>query len=315
VGCLAHKAYIATESSSSTLLELQDGATLLQEAGEEGQKVSLSISTGDAEGQPMQDRVCLGENQAGLCVENAFIELTRMSQQPFNTFNYDGILGVGMPAASIDKRFNIIGNLAEAGLLKRDRFAVWLRTEEDVEDSEITFGDFDEKRLASEILWLPLSRYDTGMWQAKLVDVTKGNQRLGICGTTGCEAAFDTGTAAIAGPSNVIQGILHSLDIKEDCSNYATLPNLGFMFRMYVLNIEKQDYVRKSSDNKCYHQFLKLEVPPPRGPVMLLGDPFLRRYQAIFDRESLKVGLAFSMHGSIESSKSPQNAARLMVLA
>jgi saccharopepsin len=324
VGCLAHKAYVGLDSSTRqgiTLTASDDSsppASLLEEGAEE-QKVSLSISTGDADGIPVLDRVCLGEDQGpgALCVQQAFVELTRMSQRPFNTFIYDGILGVGMPAASIDKRFNIMGNLAEAGLMKRNRFAVWLRTPADTEDSEITFGDFDPKRLASEILWLPLSSYSSGMWQATLLDVTKANQKLGICGNAGCQAAFDTGTAAIAGPSHLIEGILNTLNIQQDCSNYNTLPNLGFVFRMMILNIERQDYVLKSG-GKCYHQFLKLDVPPPRGPVVLLGDPFLRRYLAIFDRQSLKVGLAFSMHAGVSGyppENSLQAASRLMVLA
>merc|ERR1711957_768343 len=111
--------------------------------------------------------------------------MTRMSQDPFSDFPYDGILGVRMPGGSLNQRFNFLGNLAESGMLKRNRFAVWLSTEEDGEESEITFGDFDEKRLGSEILWLPTSRADSGMWQATLTDVTSNNQRLNICGTIG----------------------------------------------------------------------------------------------------------------------------------
>merc|ERR1719263_2527986 len=87
----------------------------------------------------MLDRVCLGHAEEGACATTGLISMTRMSQTPWDTFPYDGVLGIGMPAASMDRRFNFLGNLAEAGILRRNRFAVWLANEHDHEDSEITF--------------------------------------------------------------------------------------------------------------------------------------------------------------------------------
>lgn len=313
VGCLAHKAYVAKDSSTSApfMQPLASGAIQGQEL------LSLLIATGTAEGTPTVDTVCLGL-EGNLCSSTAFIEMTKMSQEPFNTYRYDGILGVGMPSGSLAQRFNFMGNLAEAGLMQRDRFAVWLRTEEDTENSEITFGGFPEERLGSEILWLPVTSHATGagMWQSTLVDVAVENQRLGLCGTDGCEAVFDTGTAALGGPTHVITAILNRLKIQEDCSNYNTLPNVGFAFEMYILNIEKQDYVKKAG-SRCYHQFLMIDMPEPRGPAILLGDPFMRRYMAIFDRESLKIGLSFAIHARVAGSTetSADAATRLMFLA
>jgi len=312
VGCLAHAAYEQEASTSAKKLSLIDNTS---SPAVPEDVVGLMISTGIAEGSVGSDMVCLGA-EGNVCAETAFVQMTRMSQEPFNVFPYDGVLGVGMPATSLDKRFNFLGNLAEVGFLKRNRFSVWLRTEEDSEDSEVTFGDFDVNRLSSEVLWLPLSRTDTGMWQALLVDVAVNNVKLGSCGQAGCQAAFDTGTNAIGASESFVDGILSQLNIQEDCSNYNTLPMLGFAFRMYILNIEKQDYVKKVG-GRCYHQFLKIDVPPPKGPVVLLGDVFLKRYMPIFDRESLKIGLAFAKHANVAGSSetSAEAATRLMVIA
>merc|ERR1719162_1778530 len=142
-------------------------------------------------------------------------------------------------------------------MMQRNRFAVWIRTEEDQdEESEITFGNFDEKHLGSEIIWLPVAdREEGGAWTAILEDFAISNKKLSMCGKDGCKAVFDTGTNALAGPVHVVESLLTQLNIKEDCSIYNALPTLGFAFRMYTLNIEKQDYVRKVA-GKCYHQFL-----------------------------------------------------------
>lgn len=41
---------------------------------------------------------------------------------------------------------------------------------------------------------------------------------------------------------------------------------------------------------------MKLNVPPPRGPIFVLGDVFLKNYYSIFDREKKKVGFAKANH-------------------
>lgn len=322
LGCMPHKPYNSRESSTAQVVEFAgprsggDGSDPLT-AYPDGtpEQVALAVSTGQADGDTMLDRVCLGAASENACATTGFIQMTRMSREPWDTFPYDGILGVGMPASSMDRRFNFLGNLAEAGVLKRNRFAVWLATEHDLEDSEITFGDFPENRLGSEILWLPVSRTDTGMWQANLIDVAVNNVKLGSCGLGGCQAAFDTGTSVIAGPGHWVTGVLSALNIQEDCSNYDNLPPLGFAFRMFILNIEKYDYVKRVGD-KCYHQLMKLDTPPPKGPIVLLGDPFLKRYLTIFDRDSLKIGVSFSTHqprpGTTETDV--QKVSRLMFL-
>jgi len=300
IGCLSHKTYSAKSSESAKPLSLlqQD------DQSKESETVLLDISTGEAEGELVEDYVCLGE-QGDVCAKTGLVQMTRMTEKPFAAFQFDGILGVGMPQGSLDKKFNFMANLAEMGALKRDRMSVWMANENDSENSEIIFGEIAEDRLGSELLWLPVSKFDTGMWQAKMDDFTIDDTPIGLCAKTGCEAAFDTGTNAIAAPEHMVSTILSALDIRQDCSNYNALPKLGLTFQGQVLHLDKSDYVKRvyTDDNlQCYHQFLPMELSGKKKDMILLGDPFMKKYYTVFDRESLNIGLALSKHRTLPGS-------------
>jgi hypothetical protein len=279
--------------------------------------VKLRVGTGTASGMLVRDKVCLS-GEENLCALTAFVDAVEMSDAPFGIFPYDGIVGLGLPGASLERRFNFMGNLAEEGSLASDRFAVWLANGLDKEDSEITFGAASDARIASEdTVWLKLSTVKTGMWQVTAKDLYVGTsltrRPLGLCGEVGCQAILDTGSNVIGVPGATIEAILASLGIQEDCSNYDALPMLGFHFGDYVLNIGPADYIERTTDG-CYHRFMTLEVPPPRGPIIILGAPFLKRFYTVFDRDALQVGLSVAKHAEEPNGKTSEEVAKRFII-
>jgi len=235
-----------------------------------------------------------------------FIVGESMTQEPFGLLPFDGILGLGLPALSATKSFNIMGEFAEKEMLLHDRFAMWLALPSDGEDSEITFGDFRTERMTSHCVWTAITNHPgqtvrSGFWQVTLEDVAIANTALGVGNH---QAAVDTGTSMIAGPTSLIDTIEAEIALEQDCSNFHLLPTVGFVIGGTILNMEPADYVhRDAGSQECFSQFLKLDLPPPKGPLLLLGDPFLKKYYSVFDRDTLKMGFALSKHAKLALSK------------
>jgi len=318
MACMAHRAYDdAMSATSKPLAFLASNASLPEDGARDVAKVH--VGTGSASGFFTTDSVCIGAD-ADLCVPTAIIEATDMTPEPFNLVTFDGILGIGLPEASLDKRFNFLGNLAEKKALRNDRFAVWLSKPADDKDSEMTLGGFDASKLGSEVMWSPVQNLhgDTasGFWEVKVHDVAVNGMKMGTCPQGGCRAALDTGTSVIAGPTEIINSILLELNVADDCANYETLPKFGFHIDHFVLNIDASDYIKKTEDS-CIHQLQALDIPPPKGPVILLGDPFLRRYYTIYDRDSLQVGISLAIHNKPDGEPEDMEkvAEKLMVHA
>ncbi|KAM9585607.1 LOW QUALITY PROTEIN: cathepsin D-like, partial [Morphnus guianensis] len=110
----------------------------------------------------------------------------------------------------------------------------------------------------------------------------------------GCEAIVD-GTSLITGPSKDIDTLQRALGYTLDCDGVSSLPNITFVLGGNEFTLTPQDYVLQVprwGSPTCVSGFMALDVSRPVGPLWILGDIFLSRYYAVFDREHDSVGLA-----------------------
>jgi hypothetical protein len=204
-------------------------------------------------------------------------------------------MGLGFKDLSMGDGFNIVDDLTAKGSLPGGQISFYLT---DGGDSEVTFGGYKPEQLASDIVWAPVKK--ESYWQVSIDDITFDNVPKGLC-SGGCEVAVDTGTSMLAGPSDLVEKLSDMVAAKSDCSNMKTLPKLGFKIGNRVLNLKPDDYM-DSAASDCSFSLMALDVPPPKGPLFIFGDPFLRRFVTIFDKTGPRVGFAVAKHSDDDES-------------
>merc|ERR1712045_685227 len=76
-----------------------------------------------------------------------------------------------------------------------------------------------------------------------------------------------------------------------DCSKKATLPDLSVTLGGKSFTLSPDDYVLSVS-GQCLFAFMPIDVPPPRGPLWIMGDVFMRKYYCVFDYGNKKMRMA-----------------------
>mmetsp|Transcript_72924 Transcript_72924/g.213665 ORF Transcript_72924/g.213665 Transcript_72924/m.213665 type:complete len:499 (-) Transcript_72924:485-1981(-) len=202
--CVKHQRYDVYASETGEQVYL-DGRTV--PAGRMGESVTIGFGTARVSGDFVRDRLCLGPQtapgaQQGPCVFTQAVVATEMSSRPFEQFNFDGIVGLGLPALALSHNFSAFDLFVRSGQFSRPHFSFFLAEGDDGEPSEIAIGGHNPKHLLEPVSWVPMTKPELGYWQVRILAVHIDGTKMDICDKGDCHGILDSGTSHFGIPSD-----------------------------------------------------------------------------------------------------------------
>ncbi|XP_058382148.1 cathepsin D [Diceros bicornis minor] len=271
-----------------------------------GTSFNIHYGSGSLSGYLSQDTVSVPCGAAlstlgGVRVERqTFGEAIKQPGITFIAAKFDGILGMAYPRISVNSVLPVFDNLMQQKLVEKNVFSFYLNRDPNAQPGgELMLGGIDSKYYKGSLSYHNVTRM--AYWQIHMEQVDVGNS-LTLC-KGGCEAIVDTGTSLIVGPVEEVRELQKAIgaipliqgEYMIPCEKVSSLPEVTLKLEGRSYKLSSEDYTLKVSQagrTICLSGFMGMDIPPPGGPLWILGDVFIGRYYAVFDREENRVGLA-----------------------
>ncbi|GBE59304.1 eimepsin [Babesia ovata] len=248
-GCARHRQFDSTQSS--TYKEAAPGSA--------ASNAYIQYGTGECVLALGSDTVRIGP----LEVKNQSLGLaTYESDHPFGDLPFDGLVGLGFPDAAFSADTDslpLMDNIVKQKLLNRNIMAFYM-TKDRTQPGTLSFGSIDPMYVlpGHSPWWFPV--VSTDFWEIEMDSILIDGKPMEL--QRKYNAAIDTGSSLISGPSEVVGPLLQKLSLSGDCSNANSLPTISFVFvdmlgRRIKFDMSPDDYlVRMDEDDADFGMHL-----------------------------------------------------------
>jgi len=259
---------------------------------------NIEYGSGPVSGVYSQDTASIG----GIALsEYTFAEVdnTKGLGPAFLVGHFDGICGMGWDGISVDGVETPLRAMVNSGKLDEPVFAFYLGS--DGADGELTLGGVNPARYTGDFTYVPVVEMVpglTGYWEIVLDDVTVNGKSV----SSAKRGVVDSGTSLMVVPSNEIKALAATVGAKQlsiipplnreygiDCS--ASAPDIDFQIAGKTYTLTLADYSLPNGD-QCLFAFMGQDIPAPVGPLIIMGDVFMRAHYTKFDVGNKQVGFA-----------------------
>merc|ERR1719272_52868 len=282
-GCKKKHKYTAAKSSSYKA----DGRIFYNRYG-----------SGPVSGFLSNDQVQVGDLEV---TDIAFAEITDASGlgPAFAVGQFDGILGMAWDTISVDHLETVFGKMIDEKLVDQQIFAFYLSSEAHpplppLHQGELIIGGIDSSHYTGELTYEPLT--SETYWEITMKGMSLGTKSI----TNNYKAVLDTGTSILAGPKADVAAVAKLVGAKPflngeytvPCKSVSTLPVLNVQIGARTYSIKPEDYIINDENEICLFGMTGIDIPPPNGPLWILGDVFIRQYYTVFDWGNKRLGFA-----------------------
>lgn len=214
--------------------------------------------------------------------------------------HFDGICGMGLDDISVDHVETPLRALVNSGKLDEPVFAFYLGS--GGADGELTIGGVNSAHYTGDFHYVPVVDMVpgiTGYWEIVLDDVTVSGKSI----SAAKRGVVDSGTSLMVVPTDEIKSIASAVGAKQlsvipplnreysiDCDSSA--PDIDFQIDGKTYSLTKAEYILDQGSGTCLFAFMGQDIPAPVGPLIIMGDIFMRAHYCKFDVGQRRVGIA-----------------------
>eukprot|EP00998_Keelungia_sp_KM082_P004932 NODE_1628_length_1273_cov_158.862129_g1613_i0.p2 GENE.NODE_1628_length_1273_cov_158.862129_g1613_i0~~NODE_1628_length_1273_cov_158.862129_g1613_i0.p2 ORF type:complete len:409 (+),score=118.03 NODE_1628_length_1273_cov_158.862129_g1613_i0:63-1229(+) len=270
-----------------------------------GTKFDIVYGSGTVSGVLDEDTVGFGGLQI---TKTTFAETEKEPGVAFVAAKFDGVLGMAYQAIAVDNVTPVWQRALQEGLIQTPVFGFWLAKEANThgKGGELTLGGTDSSHYSGSLTWIPL--ISETYWEIAFDGIAIGSERVKMPETK--RAVVDTGTSLMTLPTEDAYKVNKALNctmmpVTAECtfvtcptaSQKASMPTIQYFIGDGSVKFEltPDDYIMEitaEGQTQCLSGFMALNMPAPAGPLVILGDVFIRKYYAAFDVTNNKVGFA-----------------------